>query len=161
MTDLGTILDTGLHWLYDTEQPDDAHQHHSGLLLREPATNRLYTVIPTNDWKRPVIAVDIAAIEWIDNGPNELKTPANPLEPGELDALAALLSGLSGVAITRTWNGHPQTTGSVGLARPAHPSLLAAVDRYHAGCLNHPERSVFCECEAWQAGFRRTIRPTP
>jgi hypothetical protein len=157
VTDLDTVLTAGLRWLYETEQPDNAWQHR-GLLLPTPATNRLYSFIPANDWKRPVIAVDVATIEWIDNGPNELPTPANPLEPGELDALAAVLRTV-GFELTSTWNGHPQTTGSVGLARPTHPSLLAAVDRYHAGCLVHPERSVFCDCDSWRSGFRRMVRP--
>ncbi|MFE7106597.1 hypothetical protein ACFU98_35155 [Streptomyces sp. NPDC057575] len=158
MTDLDTFLTAGLRWLYETGQPDNAWQGHHGLLLRAPAANRLYSFIPANDWKRPVVAVDVAKIEWIDNGPNELKTPANPLAAGELESLAAELRSL-GYEFTATWNGYPQTTGSVGLARPAHPSLLAAVDRYHAGCLVHPKRSVFCDCDAWREGFTRIIRP--
>lgn len=158
MTELATTLTAGLRWLYETEQPDNACQEHHGLLLRAPTTNRLYSFIPANDGRRVVVAVNVATIEWIDNGPNELKTPANPLEPGELVALAADLRAL-GFEVTSTWNGHPQTTGSVGLARPAHPSLLAAVDRYHAGCLVHPRRGAFCDCEAWRAGYDRVVRP--
>ncbi|MEU8829399.1 hypothetical protein [Streptomyces sp900116325] len=157
-TAFDTVLTAGLSWLYGTEQPDNAWQHH-GLLLPVPATNRLYSFIPANDWKCPVVAVDVAKIEWIDNGPNELKTPANPLEPGELEALAAELRTL-GFKVTSAWNGHPQTTGSVGLARPAHPSLVAAVDRYRAGCLVHPGRSVFCDCDAWREGFSRIVQPS-
>lgn len=158
MTDLDTILAAGLRWLYETEQPTDAWQEHRGLLLRAPASNRCYSFIPANDWRRVVVAVDVAKIEWIDNGPNELRTPANPLESGELEALAAELRVL-GFEITSTWNGHPQTSGSIGLARPAHPSLVAAVDRYHAGCLAHPKRGVFCDCDAWRSGFARIVRP--
>lgn len=158
MTELNTVLTAGIRWLYDTEQPDNAWQGHHGLLLPAPATNRLYAFIPANDWKAAVVAVDVAKIEWIDNGPNELKTPSNPLEPGEVDALAAELRAV-GVEVARTWNGHPQTTGSVGLGRPAHTSLLAAVERYHAGCRVHPKRGVFCDCDAWEAGFTRIVRP--
>jgi hypothetical protein len=158
-TTFDTVLTAGLRWLYETEQPDNAWQGHHGLLLRAPATNRLYSFI-TSDYRRrlPMVAVDVARIEWIDNGPNELKTPANPLVAGELEALAAELRIL-GFEVSSTWNGHPQTTGSVGLVRPAHPSLLAAVDRYRAGCLVHPKRSVFCDCDAWREGFTRIIRP--
>ncbi|WP_406188960.1 hypothetical protein [[Kitasatospora] papulosa] len=152
-----TVLTAGLRWLYETEQPADAWQHH-GLLLTAPTANRRYSFIPANDSRRVVVAVDVAKIEWIDNGPNELKTPANPLEPGELDALAAELQAL-GCEVTSTWNGHPQTTGSVGLARPAHQSLLTAFDRYRAGCLTHPQRGLFCDCDAWRAGFNRIVRP--
>lgn len=157
-TTLDAVLGRGLHWLYETEQPDNAWQYH-GLLLPVPAINRLYSFIPANDWKSPVVAVDVAKIEWIDNGPNDLKTPANPLEHGELDVLAAKLRN-RGVEVTSTWNGHPQTTGSVALAGPAHPSLVAAVDRYRAGCLVHPERSVFCDCDAWRGGFSRIVQPS-
>ncbi|MFJ3706610.1 MULTISPECIES: hypothetical protein [unclassified Streptomyces] len=158
MTELDTILTAGLHWLYETEQPADAWQEGHGLPLRAPVTNRRYSFIPANDRRRVVVAVDVATIEWIDNGPNEHKTPANPLEPGELEALAAALRAL-GFEVTSTWNGHPQTTGSVGLARTAHPSLLAAFDRYRAGCLTHPQRGLFCDCDAWRAGFDRIVRP--
>lgn len=158
MTELNTVLTTGLRWLYETEQPDNAWQSRPGLLLRVPAANRLYGFCPSNAWQLPVVAVDVAKIEWIDNGPSELKTPANPLKPGELESLAAELRAL-GAEVARTWNGHPQTTGSVGLARPAHTSLLAAVERYRAGCLVHPTRFVFCDCADWQAGFTRIVRP--
>lgn len=156
---LTAVLTAGLHWLYETEQPADAWQDHHGLLLRAPATNRLFS-FSTADYRRrlPMIAVDVATIEWIDNGSNELKTPANPLKPGELEDLAAELRAL-GFEVTSTWNGYPQTTGSVGLVRPAHPSLVAAVRRYHRGCPDHPGRSVFCECESWSAGFRRVVKP--
>lgn len=158
VTTLDTVLTAGLRWLYDTEQPDTAWQGHHGLLLPLPAANRLYAFAPANDWKDPVVVVDVAKIEWIDNGPNELATPANPLETGELDALADQLRTL-GVEVASTWNGHPLTSGSIGLARPAHPSLVAAVDRYRAGCLAHPQRSVFCDCDDWRAGFTRIVRP--
>ena len=158
VTDFDTVLTAGLHWLYETEQPDDAWQEHHGLPLAVPTTNRRYAFIPANDWKRVVVVVDVAKIDWIDNGPNDLQTPANPLEPGELDALAAALRA-HGCEVTSTWNGHPQTTGSVGLARTAHPSLLAAFDRYRAGCLAHPQRGLFCDCDAWRAGFNRIVRP--
>ncbi|MFG3136071.1 hypothetical protein ACGFZA_07590 [Streptomyces sp. NPDC048211] len=158
MTAFDTVLTAGLRWLYDTEQPDDAWQGHHGLLLPLPAANRLYAFVAANDWGDAVVVVDVAKIEWIDNGPNELQTPANPLEPDELDVLAGELRAL-GVEVARTWNGHPQTTGSVGLARPAHTSLLAAVERYHAGCRVHPKRFVFCDCADWQAGFTRIVRP--
>jgi hypothetical protein len=120
--------------------------------------NRTYGFVPEGARQRPVVIVDVAKVEWIDNGPNELKTPANPLEPGELEALAAELER-RGFPVQTTWNGHPGVTGSVGLAQPAHPSQLAAVNRYRAGCTEHPRRSVFCDCETWRAGFTRVVRP--
>ncbi|WP_060886218.1 hypothetical protein [Streptomyces caniscabiei] len=157
---LAAILDTGLGWLYDTVQPDDAHQQHHGLTLHLPEANRWYGFCPTGAHRLPVVSVDVLKIEWIDNGPNDVQTPANPLDPDELTDLAAELRR-RGFDVDGTWNGHPSTTGSVGLARTAHPTLIAAVDRYRKGCLEHPRRSVFCDCDAWNAGFRRVVRPTP
>ncbi|MFC9285660.1 hypothetical protein [Streptomyces sp. NPDC057052] len=155
---LDEILDTGLAWLYDTVQPDDAHQQHHGLTLHLPEANRWYGFCPSGAQHRPVVSVDVINVEWIDNGPNSLQTPANPLEPGELPALVRELYR-RGFESTGTWNGHPGVSGSVGLVRPAHPTLVAAVDRYRRGCTVHPERSVFCDCEAWTAGFRRVAEP--
>ncbi|MFE2712279.1 hypothetical protein ACFXKI_09880 [Streptomyces mirabilis] len=157
---LDEILDTGLGWLYDTVQPDDAHQHHLGIVFHLPEANRWYGFVPEGARSLPVVSVDVLTVEWIDNGPNGLGTPGNPLELGELDVLAAGLRR-RGVESSGTWNGHPGATGSVGLVRPAHPTLVAAVDRYRRGCVVHPERSVFCDCEAWRAEGARIVRPAP
>ncbi|MFF7067339.1 hypothetical protein [Streptomyces pseudovenezuelae] len=158
MTTLATILDTGLGWLYDTVQPDDAHASHHGIVLHLPDANRCYGFCPSGYRSRTVVIVDVARVEWIDNGPNALQTPANPIEKGELDALAEELRS-RGYDVGDTWNGHPGVTGSVGLVRPAHPSLVAAVDRYRRGCTAHPNRSVFCDCDHWRAEGARIIRP--
>ncbi|MEV7034566.1 hypothetical protein AB0N99_30595 [Streptomyces sp. NPDC093272] len=158
MTDLDSILATGLNWLYDTVQPDDAHTTHHGLILGLPEANRRYGFCPSGYGSPTVVIVDVAKVEWIDNGPNQLPTPGNPIEPGELDALAEELNR-RGHKVAGSWNGHPGITGSVGLARVAHPSLAAAVDRYRRGCTVHPERRVFCDCATWRAGFSRTVRP--
>ena len=157
---LATILDTGLGWLYDTVHPDDAHVTHHGIVIRHPAANRIYGFIPKSALNRPVVVVDVAKVEWIDNGPNDLKTPANPLEPDEMKALAVELER-RGFLVQGLWNGHPGITGSVGLDRPAHPTLLTAVQRYHHGCVIHPKRSVFCDCEHWRAEGARIVRPEP
>ena len=151
------VLTTGLHWLYETVQPDDAHAQHHGEMLAADG-NRTYRFIPRGARNLPVVVVDVAKVEWTDNGPNQPNTPANPLEPGELADLAAELER-RGYAVDGTWNGHPGITGSVGLARPAHPTQIAAVERYHAGCPEHPKRSVFCDCETWRAGAARVVRP--
>ena len=151
-----TVLDAGLHWLYETAQPDDAHAQHHGEQLAADG-NRTYRFVPVGAENLPVIVVDVAKVEY-KPGPDGDMVPANPLEPGELEALAAELER-RGFPVRSTWNGHPAISGSVGLARPAHPEQIAAVERYHAGCLEHPRRSVFCDCEAWQAGFRRVVRP--
>ena len=158
MTDLATILDTGLNWLYETVQPDDAHQQHLGIVLHLPAANRWYGFCPDGAQHLPVVSVDVIKPEWIDNGFNRPMTLANPLSPDELPALAEELRN-RGFESFGTWNGHPGATGSVGLTRKAHPTLVAAVERYHRGCTEHPDRSVFCDCEAWRAEGARAVHP--
>lgn len=155
---VSTVLDTGLHWLYETVQPDDAHQQHHGITLGLPEANRRYEFCPAGARRLPVVSVTVARVDY---GPNDLlSTPANPIEPGELEALAAELER-RGFPIDDTWNGHPGGTGSVGLRQAAHPTLIAAVDRYRAGCSRHPRRSVFCDCEAWRAEAARSVQPVP
>jgi hypothetical protein len=152
-TTLAAVLDTGLRWLYETVQPDDAHQQHHGITIGLPAANRIYGFCPTGAENLPVVVVNVAKPEL---RPYEL--PLNPVRQDELPALAVELER-RGFKVRVTWNGHPAITGSVGLARPAHPSLVAAVQRYHRGCTVHPERSVFCDCEAWRAEGARIVRP--
>lgn len=160
MTSLATILDTGLNWLYDTVQPDDSHQQHHGIVLHLPEANRWYGFCPDGAQHLPVVSVDVLKPEWIDNGFNRPSTLANPLGADELPALAEELRR-RGFESFGTWNGHPGPTGSVGLTRKPHPTLVAAVDRYHRGCTVHPERRVFCDCDAWNAGFTLIVRPQP
>lgn len=150
---LARILDTGLGWLFDTVQPDDAHQHHLGITLGLPEANRIYGFGPTGAENLPVVWVEVAKPELQMYGP-----PLNPLAPDELFDLAQELER-RGHTVRTTWNGHPGTGGSIGLVQPAHPTLVAAVDRYRRGCTIHPARSVFCDCEHWNAGFRRVVQP--
>jgi hypothetical protein len=150
---LADILTTGLRWLYETVQPDNAHQQHHGIVIGHPAANRYYGFCPAGARNLPVVSVNVAKAEYRQYGP-----PANPLDPDELDALAEELRR-RGFHVDDTWNGHPGVTGSVGLARRAHPSLVAAVERYRRGCPVHPQRGVFCDCETWRAQSRRAVRP--
>ncbi|TMU98072.1 hypothetical protein [Streptomyces sp. DASNCL29] len=150
------VLDAGLHWLYETGQPDNAHAQHHGEMIAADG-NRTYRFIPVGAENLPVVVMDVAKVEYKPGADGDM-VPANPLEPGELEALAAELER-RGFTVRSTWNGHPAISGTVGLARPAHPGQVAAVKRYHAGCQQHPRRRVFCDCEAWRAGFRRVVRP--
>lgn len=155
--ELAAILDAGLTWLYDTEQPDTAHQQHHGITLSLPASNRVYGFCP-DGWQRlPVVSVDVGKVEHKLDADGD-SIPANPLESLELDSLVVELAR-RGFEASSTWNGHPGVTGSVGLVRAAHPTLTAAVERYRRGCTVHPERSVFCDCEAWRDEGARIIRP--
>lgn len=151
-------LVAGLRWMYDTRQPADAWmQHHGERLYAED--NRYYSFVPVGAYNRPVIVVNVSSPTWTRHPREGDMRPGNPLAPDELRRLVALLEQ-RGLDVDRTWNGFPAHTGSVGLRRPANPTQIAAVRRYHAGCPDHPTRTVFCDCDAWRAGFRRAVKPT-
>jgi len=147
------VLEAGLRWLYDTEQPAGAILQHHGASLPGDG-NRRFRFIPAGAQHRVVVIVDVADVQWEERGGRA----ANPLRPGELDELTGGLAAL-GAEVVETWNGYPGVTGSLALARPAHPTLLAALDRYHRGCPDHPSRSVFCDCGWYAAGNTLIVRP--
>lgn len=154
------VLAAGLRWLLDTEQPEDAVIIHHGENMAGEG-NRRFSFFPAGWDGRAIIAVGVARVEWIainDKDRGYDKAPANPLEPDELERLSATITAL-GEAVVSTWNGYPATTGSLALARPAHPSLRAAVQRYKAGCPEHPDNYVFCECGWYRQGYAQLIRP--
>lgn len=133
------VVRSGLRWVYETEQPDSAVLQHHGEGLPSVA-NRNVSFCPVG-WARHVVVV--LAVSKVEYGPGPGCRPENPLARGELEAFAGLLRQL-GQRVVKTWNGHPWVSGSVALGRPAHPSLVAAVQRYHAGCPRHG--GVFCRC---------------
>jgi hypothetical protein len=73
---------------------------------------------------------------------------ANPLGESEMAEVAEALADM-GVSVLDRWNGTHET-GSLSLAETAHPSLLAAVRRYHDTCPEH--RTVFCGHGSGQGG---------
>jgi hypothetical protein len=143
--------------MFDTEQPDGAVMQHHGVSSPQ-VDGRVYRFVPVGARGLPVVVIDVpGGAEWDSDG-----NLTNGLRRGELRALADELSGL-GYAHHDTWNGDRCMTGSVGLRRPAHPSLVAAVARYHAGCPDHG--NVFCSCPEpaclWYAsGYGRVVQPT-
>jgi hypothetical protein len=150
------VLTAGLHWLFETGQQEDAHASHHGERLAAD-DNRSYRFIPVGVHDLPVVVIDVAKIEYALDA-DGYSVATNPLEPGEVERLAEELER-RGYPVRDTWNGHPSTSGSVGLRTPAHPGQVAAVERYRRGCQEHPKRSVFCDCDAWRAGFTRVVRP--
>ena len=159
MTDTATaptLLDTlraGLAWLYDTPQPDDAILQHHGVTAPE-FDNRRLRFIPTGWNGHVVIVLDVAHWTWLPHGEG---IASHTLADGELHRLAALLGSLDH-KVAHSWNGtQGLVTGSLALARPAHPTLRAAVARYCAGCPEHG--TVFCN-EWYRAGHARITQPT-
>lgn len=149
------VLRAGLAWLFETEQPDGAILQHHGL-IHDAEGDRRYCFVPEGAWNRPVVVIDIADPKW--SGPMTNRTLLNPLAPTELEQFAEAIAAL-GYPTAGTWNGHPGPSGSVSLSRTAHPSLLAAVNRYRAGCPAHPARRVFCDCGWYRDGFSLLIQP--
>ena len=108
-------LTTGLTWLYQTEQPDDAVADPHG--IQSPAVDgRTYRFIPAGHSGAPVV------VATIDN-PNYIRPPMQQ----ELTTLALQIERL-GFPFDSTWNSNAEQ-GSVGLMVAAHPSLLAAARR--------------------------------
>lgn len=149
-----SILAAGLRWLYETEQPDGAMVFHLGTVLGDSDGSRTYGFVP-DGIGRPVVVVKVARQEWKDEGSDRVL--ANPIGVDELIEVAAELSKL-GAKVVHTWNGHPSPTGSLALDQLAHPSLLAAVEKYSAGCPVHPQRSVFCDC-GWKQAYDLAVMP--
>lgn len=133
------VLRAGLDWLYRTEQTDGQSvvSHHG---INAPVIEgRRYRFVPSGFQAAPVIVLGVAEPRY--TGPPHNRQLANPLEPGELAGLQAQIEQW-GHEVHSTWNGEGET-GSVGLATPAHPSLLAALDRERKGCPSHP-RQILC-----------------
>lgn len=156
-----SVLAAGLAWLYQTAQPDGAIVNHGPSLA---AGERTYTFHPTGGQRRgPEVVIDVRHPRYEDRGRRRVLT--NPLHPGELVEVADVFAIL-GVTVVDRWNG-TQETGSLRLADPAHPSLLAAHRRYLAQCPRH--RTVFCGrpadeggdgCSWYRAGAELLVPPT-
>jgi hypothetical protein len=151
------ILRAGLAWLFDTDQPDGAIIQHHGCTSPE-VDNRWYRFCPVGHAAATVVIVEVAHYKWRADRPE----PA--IEPDEMGKLVAAIEALN-VRVASTWNGAGLTSGSVGLVRPAGPSLAAAVKRYHAGCLKHPlpggHGNVFSHdgCAWYEDGRKLLVEP--
>lgn len=148
------VLRAGLTWLYETEQPPDAIDQHHG--HGRCVGDRRYDFAPYGAKARPVVIVCVLKPR-VDGAGKVL----NPLGgPAEMDAVAEALAELGHLVADR-WNGAANhATGSLGMADPAHPSLVAAVDRYRAGCPDHT--SPLCGwdgCPWFSTGNKRMVLP--
>lgn len=157
MADVRTVLAAGMAWLFDTEQPEDSVIQHHG--SSRSAGDRIYGFCPAGWEGRPVVFVQVAEPRYA--GPPPDGEVANPLDvPGELESLEALLRDL-GHPVVERWNGAPgSTTASFALEGQAHPSLLAAVSRYRAGCPVHG--NPLCSqagCRWYRTGYALIVQP--
>lgn len=155
----GDLLTEGLRWLHDTPQPASAIIDSRGAAALTPR-NRIIRWVPLAwGWKASII-VDVAHVEWGLSG-----GPLNPMPSSEILALAVELHhhGADIIDIRCRTTG---LTGTIALARPAHPTLRAAVRRYMQGCpLHHnricgrPEARGGHNCTWFSAGQRGVTWP--
>ncbi|GAB4914499.1 hypothetical protein MAHJHV34_49250 [Mycobacterium avium subsp. hominissuis] len=127
------LLTEGLHWLHDTPQPASAIIDSRGAAALTPR-NRIIRWVPLAwGWKASII-VDVAHVDWGLSG-----GPLNPMPGSEILALAVELHhrGADIIDIRCRTTG---LTATIALARPAHPTLRAAVRRYMQGCPLHHSR---------------------
>lgn len=113
----------GLRWLYDTEQPADSAIDPRQHSLASPRGRRGLRFSP--DGHRGAATIEIVGGPL--NGSRD-----HALAAAELTAFGELIDGL-GEEVVDTWIGRGRVVGGVALARPAHSSLLAAVDRFRSG----------------------------
>jgi len=140
------VLAVGLSWMLDTVQVAGALDQHHGVYSPVVAAARIYNFVPVGARRRPVIVYNVAYPVYAHGPLGELINPLAGDE--ECDWMISILADL-GVKAAECWNGMGKT-GSIGLAEPAHPSLIAAVDLYMAGCPEcAPVRNVFCKAHNW------------
>lgn len=140
----------GLRWLYDTSQPATAVQDPRGQHLHTPAARTVY-FIPSGASGHVLIIIEANPDKPDLDGHHIGRT----LAPGELAAFADLIEDL-GETVISTYNGYPGSIAALALARPAHPTLLAAVTRFSDG--HHPhELHEPCQCHWYLEYAAHTI----
>jgi len=113
----------GLRWLYDTEQPADSAIDPRQYALASRRGRRTLRFSP--DGRGGAVTIEI--VGTVLNASRD-----HALAAAELMAFGELIDGL-GEEVVDTWIGRGRVVGGVTLARPAHSSLLAAVDRFRSG----------------------------
>ena len=119
----------GLRWMYDTAQPDGAVVSAGGQVVR---SGRRTLRFRPQDWQGH------AVIEIV--GP---AAAGDPSPRAELEAYVQALDDM-GEDVVTSWIGRRGQVRSIALARPVHQTLRAAVDRYVAGCSEHPGQQCAC-----------------
>lgn len=123
----------GLRWFFDTVQPDGAMVSAGGQVIRSGRRTLRF---------RPVDWQGHAVIEIVGSA-----GAGDPSPRAELEAYAQALDDM-GEDVVASWIGRRGQVRSIALARPVHPTLRVAVDRYVAGCSEHPGRQCACSRRA-------------
>lgn len=158
LTALFPTLVSGVAWLYNTEQPRAALLRPDGVALPPLAGRRLIFV--------PDVAGHGAAVvvQLIDAG-SDAPGQREILDEDELAGLADTVVRAGGVG-AHVDSPAGTRTARIQLTQRAHPSLLAAVARYRAGCPMHRRpacghnRGAQAPCQWFARGFRALVPPS-
>lgn len=145
------VLLIGLQWLLDTEQPETALVSRHGQVLRSVG-NRVMRFLPLGFDGRAAVFLDVERPEW-----SVERKPRHLLARNEINDLADLVTDC-GEQVEARWLCDPRVSCAVALRTPVHPSLLAAVERFEAGCPKRAHRgALVCRCQERHAGFASAV----
>jgi hypothetical protein len=147
------MLLAGLAWLFDVEQPATAIERSSGQAI-DSVGNRTLRFVPSGPDGQAMVIITVTSSD--PDRPNA--SPRRFLKQGELSAFVDLLDGM-GEDVISMRGGYPMAAGGVSLARPVHPSLRAALNRYQTGCPDHHGKRQ-CDCGRYARG-RRDLAGVP
>ena len=141
------VTERAFTWLYDTEQPPDA--------LVMPAGR---TLIPGNAGLALAIRPGITG-PTLSLSTEHASFALNRGYWDEWQTVVAKTAKKHKVGVARTFNGPPTHTGAIVLDTPAHPTLVAAVERFQAGCPLHRGACRDEGCSWFTAGARIVVNP--
>ncbi|GFG83159.1 MULTISPECIES: hypothetical protein [Mycobacterium] len=145
------VLLIGLQWLLDTEQPETALVSRHGQVLRSVG-NRVMRFLPLGFDGRAAVFLYVERPEW-----SVERKPRHLLARNEINDLADLVTDC-GEQVEARWLCDPRVSCAVALRTPVHPSLLAAVERFEAGCPKRAHRgALVCRCQERHAGFASAV----
>jgi hypothetical protein len=132
---LGELIAAGIRWLQEP-QVDGALLTHHGVFCTRPISKVLISLTPCGFKDGPVFMFEPFPL-YVDGVRNTISKEL----AGQIRSAFVEHS-----AIVHEWNGVGRPSYSIVPDVAVHPSLMAAVELYRAGCPEHPENSVFCEC---------------
>lgn len=143
----------GLRWLREVEQPADAIVFHLGDQTR--AAGFAIDFTPRLGGSSIVCVAKLVRID-LEDARRDTERDPRLLKKAELERVVRALE-VQGASVVDSWNGVGLFSGSFRVALELHPSLAAALTRYHDGCPKHG--SVFCKDadDPFVIGLRRAV----
>lgn len=161
-TGLEEALSASLRWIYETEQPEGALLSHRGWVHVLGRDALVFSGVGLNGL--PFITLRRVGPKY----DHEFRV-LNPLDVADLIQIPILLDRF-GYPAVRYWDAAdpsepPGESGTFELAQLAHPTMVAAVERFDAGCLDHGG-DISCgsdtnhpTCMWWRDGYALAIKP--